>query len=298
MGTDECDWELFMRRVIFNQKGGVGKSSITANLAAISASKGLKTLVVDLDAQSNASHYLLGSRYSEIGEQTIAKFFVQTMSFKLLAQKPTAFVHATPYDNLDIIPASSELGNLQAQLESKHKIYKLRELLRNLSGYDAVYIDTPPAFNFYTLSALIAATACLIPFDCDEFSRQALYTLLENVEETRSDHNDRLTVEGIIVNQFQPRASFPRQVVDTLKNEGLPILKAFLSSSVKMRESHDLSKPLIHMAAKHKLTQEYMALFYELNPQMVRTPLKLESAAASALPDGHSAQVSVEELAE
>ncbi|MFM9470049.1 ParA family protein, partial [Streptomyces scabiei] len=76
-------------------------------------------------------------------------------------------------------------------LESKHKIYKLAAALKELSNsYDAIYIDTPPAFNFYTLSALIAAERCLIPFDCDAFSRRALYTLLENVGETQSDHNE------------------------------------------------------------------------------------------------------------
>jgi chromosome partitioning protein len=259
-----------MRRVVFNQKGGVGKSSITVNLAAISAAKGLKTLVVDLDAQSNATHYVLGDRIRHIGDQTIARFFLETLSFKLLAQKPRAFVHDSDFENLYVIPASAQLGDLQAQLESKHKIYKLRDLLRSLDDFDAVYIDTPPAFNFYTLSALIAANACLIPFDCDQFSRLALYTLLENVEETRSDHNPRLTVEGIIVNQFQPRASFPQRVVEELRAEGLPILNSFLSSSVKMRESHNEGKPLLHMAPKHKLTEEYMALFDELHPHMVQ----------------------------
>ncbi|MEJ2756726.1 MAG: ParA family protein, partial [Gammaproteobacteria bacterium] len=211
-----------MRRVVFNQKGGVGKSSITVNLAAISAAKGLKTLVVDLDAQCNATHYVLGDRIQHLGDRTVARFFQDTLSFKLLAHKPRYFVHDSDFHNLYVMPASPQLGDLQAQLESKHKIYKLRDLLRSLNEFDAVYIDTPPAFNFYTLSALIAANACLIPFDCDQFSRLALYTLLENVEETRSDHNSSLTVEGIIVNQFQPRASFPQRVVDELRAEGLP----------------------------------------------------------------------------
>jgi cellulose biosynthesis protein BcsQ len=77
--------------------------------------------------------------------------------------------------------------------------------------YDRIYIDTPPALNFYTRSALIAAQGCLIPFDCDDFSRRALYTLLENVQEIQSDHNADLKVEGIVVNQFQPRANLPQR---------------------------------------------------------------------------------------
>lgn len=259
-----------MRRVVFNQKGGVGKSSITANLAAISAARGLKTLVVDLDSQCNSTYYILG-RDSSPSSVTIGDFFEQTLSFKLISQKPKHFVRQTPYPNLDMIAGSTQLGALQAPLEAKHKILKLREMLKSLEEYDAVYIDTPPAYNFYTLSALIAANACLIPFDCDEFSRRALYTLMENVEEARSDHNPRLTIEGIIVNQFQPKASFPQRIVEELKSEGLPILGTFLPFSIKMRESHDLAKPLIYTAPKHKLTLEFIALFDELHPHMAKS---------------------------
>ena len=97
----------------------------------------------------------------------------------------------------------------------------------------------PRQRNFYTLSALIAADKVLIPFDCDAFSRKALYTLLENIQEAREDHNDELQVEGIIVNQFQPRARLPQELVASLQEEGLPILENKLSSSVVMRESHE-----------------------------------------------------------
>ena len=187
---------MTMRRVVFNQKGGVGKSSIAANLAAISAFKGLKTLLVDLDPQGNATQYIRGRGYKpEQSDRDIGDFFASTLSFKLRSMRPKAFVQTTRYENLDIVASNPELGDMQAQLEAKHKIYKLRDMLRGLEEYDAVYIDTPPAYNFYTMSALIAGNACLIPFDCDEFSRQALYTLLENVEETRSDHNSGLAVE-------------------------------------------------------------------------------------------------------
>ncbi len=255
-----------MRRVVFNQKGGVGKSSIASNLAAISASRGLKTLLIDLDSQCNSTQYLLGRDF-QTGETDIGVFFAQTLSFRHRHKKNLAeFVTHSKYPNLDVIAANPELGEIMSQLEAKHKIFKLRDSLSKLNEYDAIYIDTPPAFNFFTLSALIAADSCLIPFDCDEFSRQALYNLIENVEETRQDHNDELEVEGIIVNQFQPRASLPTRVVDELREEGLPILGAYISSSIKMRESHDSGVPLIHMAPKHKLTAEFVSLFELLHP--------------------------------
>ena len=96
-----------------------------------------------------------------------------------------------------------------------------------------------------------------------------MYTLLDNVGEIRSDHNEGLQVEGIIVNQFQARAALPTRLVEELKSEGLPVLGSYLSSSVKVRESHELSLPIIHLDSKHKLSQEFVALFDELEAQVI-----------------------------
>lgn len=249
-----------MRRVVFNQKGGVGKSTITCNLAAISASQGLRTLVIDLDPQGNSTQYLLGADGDAL-EYTLADFFDQTLNFKLNPKATGDFIVASPFDHLHVMPSHPQLEELQSKLESRYKIYKLRDALDELAqDYDCVYIDTPPALNFYTRSALIAANACLIPFDCDDFSRRALYSLLENVEEIKVDHNRGLVVEGIVVNQFQARASLPQKVVQELIDEGLPVLQPYLSASVKIKESHEQAKPMIHLDAKHKLAQEFISL--------------------------------------
>ncbi len=249
-----------MRRVIFNQKGGVGKSTITCNLAAISASRGLRTLVVDLDTQCNASAYLLG--HQDDRTPTIAGFFDQLLSFRLYKEPTEGFIHASPFENLSVLPASRELDELQPKLESRYKIYKLRDALDELGDtFDAVYLDTPPALNFYSRAALIAADTCLIPFDCDDFSRHALYELLASVEEIREDHNKGLSVEGIVVNQYNGRANVLRQAVDGMIADGQPLLEPYIASSVKIKESHEQSLPLIHLAPRHKVTQQYEALF-------------------------------------
>jgi chromosome partitioning protein len=104
----------------------------------------------------------------------------------------------------------------------------------------------------------------LIPFDCDDFSRRALYTLLDNLQEIRADHNAGLQLEGIVVNQYQAQAKLPREVVQQLKDEGLPVLDSMLPPSVLMKESHHKNQPLIHLAADHKLTQAYQSLFNEI----------------------------------
>ena len=274
-----------LTRVIFNQKGGVGKSSIAVNLAAISAHQGFKTWVIDLDPQANSSQYLWGDDATYSADKTalepnIENFFDDVLGNNqpkgllgnaigsILKSKNKGFdsyIHASPFKNLDVLPASPTLGRLEHSLESKHKIYKLRDSIQTLSEhYDRVYIDTPPAFNFFTLSALITADRVLIPFDCDVFSKRALKTLIENVIETQDDHNDRLEIEGIVVNQFQAQAKLPREVVQQLKDEGLPVLNHMLPPSVLMKESHHKNLPLIHLATDHKLTQAYQLLFNEI----------------------------------
>jgi chromosome partitioning protein len=250
-----------MRRVVFNQKGGVGKSTITVNLAAIAAAQGQRVLVVDLDRQGNASRYLLGEEPAPEGTGTAA-FFDDSLKFSIRELKPLSFITETDFEGLHLMPGSAALDELHSKLESRAKVYKLRKALESLSNdYDQVWIDTPPALNFYTRSALIAADTCLIPFDCDAFSRAALYELMQNIDELRDDHHDELRVEGIVVNQFQARASLPQRAVQELIDEGLPVLQPYLGSSVKVKESHERSLPLIHLDPNHPLTQAYVQLY-------------------------------------
>jgi chromosome partitioning protein len=257
-----------MRRVIFNQKGGVGKSTITCNLAAISAVEGKRTLVIDLDIQGNSTQYLLGQKVSE-SEKTIAQYFKDCLSISLFGGNNSSgiesAIHETPFPNLFVVPSHPDLEPLQGRLESRFKIFKLKEALDNLRGFDVIYMDTPPVLNFYSQSALIAADKCLIPFDCDTFSRESLYTLMQTITEVKADHNQNLEIEGIIVNQFQKQANLPRQLVDQLIAEGLPVLAAMISPSVKVRESHSQSQPLVHYVPNHKLTDEYRALHAEIH---------------------------------
>lgn len=256
-----------MRRVIFNQKGGVGKSTITCNLAAISAVEGKRTLVIDLDIQGNSTQYLLGHKIDD-PDKTIAHYFKDCLGLALFGGDKgelNSAIHETPFPNLFVIPSHPELEALQSRLDSKYKIFKLKEALEKLEGFDAIYMDTPPILNFYSQSALIAAEKCLIPFDCDTFARDALYTLMNSIAEIKADHNENLEIEGIVVNQYQKQANLPRQLVEELIAEGQQVLESKISPSVKVRESHSASQPLIHYAPNHKLTDEYRALYVEIH---------------------------------
>ena len=138
-----------MKRVVFNQKGGVGKSTIVCNLAAFAAARGsdgARTLVVDLDPQANSTRYLLGKAADAL-EDTASVFFDQVLNFKFKPRATEEFIHATPFNNLFILPADAALEELQSKLEQRYKIYKLKEALDALN-FNEIWIDTPPAVHF------------------------------------------------------------------------------------------------------------------------------------------------------
>ena len=273
-----------MIRTIFNRKGGVGKSTITCNLAAVSAARGKRTLVIDIDPQANSTNYL-----GQDGNDNVVgmpEFFDSQINYSFRDFSADDFVRPTAFDNLFLVSANQDLVDLESKLAARHKIYKLRSFLQTLAGlYDEIFIDTPPVLNFYSLSALIASDRCLIPFDCDVFSRDALFELLETIKEVKEDHNPQLIIEGVVINQFSAQAKLPTQAVAELQQADLPILAPYISSSVKIRESHRSQKPLAFFAPKHKVAQEFSQLFGCLCG---------ENSAASSEPDAASVESAAE----
>ena len=274
-----------MRWAVFNQKGGVGKTTVACNIAAAWAAEGKKVLLIDLDAQANASRYLLGQKLDSV-ENTVSDFFAATLSFKIFDTSLSRAVVKTEFDGLSVVAAEKSLADLQPKLEARYKILKLAQAVESVATshqFDHVIFDTPPALNFYSMSALISAEKILIPFDCDAFSGEAVDRVCEIVDEVREDYNPSLKTPIIVINQFQPNANLPLEFIATLRNKGFRIAEPFISSSVMIKESRSICRPLMFHKKGHKLCQQFGDLAKGLiTPPKVKRSINQISSSASA----------------
>jgi chromosome partitioning protein len=252
-----------MKWVVFNQKGGVGKSTLCANLATVGAMQGRTSLLVDLDAQGNSTFY--AGTPIDTDTLTVADMFKQVVGWFGDKKSPMDFVHPSIIENLNVMPSAQALADIERELESRYKMFKLRETLESLDEtFDDMWIDTAPNFNFYTKAALIAADGFVVPVDCDDFSVQAVTRLLDNVMEIKADHNPDLQFGGIIINQFNAQANYPKKLIAQLEEQGLPLFSNKINSSIKVKESHAEQTPIVYGHPKHKVSEQLVALYQEI----------------------------------
>jgi chromosome partitioning protein len=246
-------------RVVFNQKGGVGKTTLATNLATCAALAGHRTLLIDADPNANATTHLLGREQPP--PRTLAHFFDACLGLSLFRQSVTEFVVASArVPGLHVLAGDRRLDDLRPKLESRHKINKLRDGLVSLP-YDHVYFDTPPTLDFYSLSCLIAAQELLIPIDCDAFSVQAAQEVRKAVDEVRQDHNPQLVITGVVVNHYQRSTRHASRMVGELRRLGFRVLEPFIPASVKVRESHSEKAPFLMRHGDHAVGKALKGVF-------------------------------------
>lgn len=252
-------------RVVYNQKGGVGKTTLAVNLAACSALAGLRTLLVDTDQQGNSTAHLLGA--DAVPSKTISDFYESCLGLNLFRQSLLDYVTPnTGIPNLHLVAADRELEELRNKLENKHKIMKLRDGIRNTS-YDAIYFDPPPANDFYALSSLIAAHEILVPIDCDAFSVRAAQDIFNIIREVQADHNPDLKIVGIVINQFQKGTKHSASILADLQKIGFSVLEPYIPASVKVRESHSEARPVVCAYPEHSVSRAFQSLYLEIERQ-------------------------------
>lgn len=243
---------------IANQKGGVGKTTTSINVSAALAFLGYKTLLVDMDPQTN-------STVSFIDPHT-ARYSI----FDLLENSELAFedvVQATSINNLSILPASISLAKLESKLISEiDGHFRLKDKIDGFKyKYDYIIIDTPPTLGLITINSLVAATHLLIPIQSSYFALEGTDDLLETFEKVRSRSNTELDLLGVVVTMHDKRTVIAKDSMTHIKKLfGNKVFKTVIARNVRLEESPAYKESIFTFAPNSKGAEEYQQLAKEI----------------------------------
>ncbi len=221
---------------IANQKGGVGKTTTAINLGAALAMRGVRTLIIDLDPQGNASTGL-----------GIANEARESTSHDLLAGMEVEPLE-TGIEHLSIVPATADLSSIDVELaDDARRAVRLREALGRVSREtDVVLIDCPPSLNLLTVNAMVAANSVLVPLQCEFFALEGLSQLLLTVREIRRTISPRLRIEGVVLTMYDKRNNLSRQVERDAREylEDL-VFRTVIPRNVRVSEAPSFARPVV-----------------------------------------------------
>jgi len=242
---------------VANQKGGVGKTTTSVNLAAGLAQSARRVLLVDLDPQGNAT----------MGSGVNKSKLSRTVYHVLLGLGDAAHIRLRVESGYDLVPANRELAGAEVELvDLPNREGRLRDALGRVAGdYDFILIDCPPSLSLLTVNAFAAAEQVLIPMQCEYYALEGLSDLVGTIKRVRSNLNPRLEIAGLLRTMFDPRNTLAHQVSQQLEQHfGDKVYRTLVPRNVRLAEAPSYGAPAVVWDKTSKGAQAYIDLTAEI----------------------------------
>lgn len=239
---------------VFNQKGGVGKTTMAVNLSACLAARGKKVCVLDIDPQGNAT--------SGFG---VDKSALEATIYDVLVNETDIHnvIISTGYDNLDLIPASVDLAGAEIELTAqKHRERVLKGALQTIKNeYDFIFLDCPPSLGLLTINSLAAVDRILIPIQCEYYALEGVSQLMNTYQMVKNNLNPELTIQGVVLMMFDGRTNLSIQVVEQVKRVfGGKVYRTIVPRNIRLAEAPSHGEPIIYYDHRSKGAEAYVEL--------------------------------------
>ncbi len=258
---------------VSSQKGGVGKSTTAVNVAAYLGEYGYRTILIDLDPQSNSTRGL-GVDYKKL-KKSIYDILIYN-------ENPNNAIMETPYNNLTLLPSSKILSNAEIELAVvSGREFRLKNALENIEyNFDFMVIDCSPSLGILTTNALVSASEVLIPMQCEFYAFEGINRLIETINNIKKGFNEPLEILGIVFTMYQ-KTVLSRQVIKKVKKY-LPnkVFKTIIPKNVKLVEASGASKPIKTYDPSCKGARAYESLTREI----IEAGSKLSKKSSPSLP--------------